>query len=189
MLMNSFPNTPFCRLDIRLHRWLRDFLILFYLVNTLALPVLGDEPLRTWTVDFNDPEEITRWEIHPNCLEQSPQIRWHIVPRSATDPSLGKVLEIKATGGLVQPERPAILRRLPPEFAKVPPESLMIEWEWRISDTVISDAVSLSLDCQPKPGWDPYRPSTRVVSGFASHSRFPAVQRSCKRPKRPSCQV
>jgi signal transduction histidine kinase len=115
-------------------------------------------PIRTWSINFNDPAEPSRWQSQsPEALAN--QIEWKSVPRNASEPASAKVLQFSAMGGLGVESYFTLYRPFPPDFQPDPNNDLVVEWDWMIGDTEASDAITLSVFDYP-------------CYGIVSHTRF-----------------
>jgi signal transduction histidine kinase len=142
------------------YRILFVWLTLFFLATTL-----NAAPLRTWQIDFKDPDEAARWRVFPP--EAASQIRWETVLASDTDPDARVVLQVFAHGG-IEGKSFVLYREFPPEFRPATRDSIVLDWEWRIADTEASGSVSFGIIFDPKITWR----SNINASSFSSHSRY-----------------
>lgn len=115
-------------------------------------------PIRTWSINVNDPAEPGRWQSK-SPAELANQIEWKSVPRNASEPSSAKVLQFSAMGGLGVESYFTLYRPFPPGFQPDPNNDLVVEWDWMIGDTEASDAITLSVFDYP-------------CYGIVSHTRF-----------------
>lgn len=109
-------------------------------------------PLRAWEIDFGDPEEASRWAPYPFDRTGTP-IEWEIVPRSPSDRAGPEVLRLASSGGLGVETSARLWRPFPPDFRIDPAtETAVLEWEWKIADTEVSDWVAVGLAWTPFDG-------------------------------------
>lgn len=119
-------------------------------------------PIKVWSINFNDSAEPGRWHFHelsrdsdPRLGSPSEQVQWALVPRNASQPSREKVLQFSATSKLSVETYFSIFRPFPPEFQPDPSSDLVLEWEWMISETELSGAVSLIILREARDGTEP----------------------------------
>lgn len=119
-------------------------------------------PIKVWSINFNDSGEPGRWQFHelsrdsdPRLGSPSEQVQWALVPRNASKPSGEKVLQFSATSKLSVETYFSIFRPFPPEFQPDPSSDLVLEWEWMISETELSGAVSLIILREARDGTEP----------------------------------
>src|SRR6266852_1983152 len=137
--MAMSPNKIKRRFGSKCRRVLAGWLVLCGLAA-----VANAGPIRTWSINFNDPAEPSRWQSQsPAALTN--QSEWRSVSRNASEPSSARVLQFSAMGGLGVESYFTIYRPFPPEFQPAPNNDLVDEWDWLIGDTEASDAITLSV--------------------------------------------
>lgn len=123
-------------------------------------------PIRTWTLDLDDPQEPSRWRRGPDEINPG-ELRWSIQRGDLGAGQIGPMLVFEATSGLGSSSSSRLVRPFGSEFQPDPRSSLAIEWVWNVEDTRLSDAVSIGLaSAGSGPGSQP------LWSLAFSHSRY-----------------
>jgi signal transduction histidine kinase len=139
--------------------------LLFAALAVLATVLVGGRAecqIASWSIDFDDPAEPGRWHFDPALIKQPgqppDQLHWQRVPRNASHPAEGSVLEFYANAQLSVQTFFTVYRAFPPEFQPNPDNDLVLEWDWLVGDTDKSDAVTLGV-------------TEFICYGFVSHTR------------------
>lgn len=123
-------------------------------------------PIRTWTLNLEDPQEPSRWRRGPEEINPG-ELRWSIQRGDLGSGQIGPMLLFEATSGLGPSSSSRLVRPFGSEFQPDPRSSLAIEWVWNVEDTRLSDAVSIGLAS------DGATPATQPLWSLAfSHSRY-----------------
>jgi signal transduction histidine kinase len=149
----------------------------------LAPPLVGSPaasaPHGVWEVDFGDPAEEDRWFEIP-WPSRPCQVTWSIDELRGSDGDGRPVLSLTATSGLGVESLGIIARRFDSTFAPSPNSVVVLEWEWHLSDTDVSDWAALGvLWCEPDG-----TPVPTVGPVLYSHSRYTKSWRTFFDPER-----
>lgn len=129
----------------------------------IALHAGAEGPIRSWTVDFDDPAEPGRWQLLTD--QHSNQVSWRLVSATTADMSGRWALQFEATSSLGVETHVHILRSFPPDFHPRGGRDLVLEWEWKIGDVTRSDEVAFFFVSQVAG-------NVRYCHGISSHTRF-----------------